>query len=227
MSPLPAAYLRAQGAVPFISRQGTVVAIDGQHVTEKFTDVSTISSAGVGSDAGPNATTADLTIDGALASGGVATFTPSRCVTVTVTHATSVVACNGVIYGYDQFGNAIQEAWSVTATGTSKTYTTGKAFKKVTRVTITAAADASANTVAVGDSKVLGLAYRAINQKLITELQDTSVPGTAGTLVAGSSATLTDWRGTYTPNGTPNGSIDWTIQYQIDPTVNQFRASTA
>lgn len=223
---LSAAYLRAQGSVPFVNRNGTLVSIDGQLVTEKFTDVSTISAAGVGSDAGPNTTTADLTIDGALASGGVATFTPARAVIVTVTHATSIVACNGTIYGYDQFGNAIQEAWSVTATGTSKTYTTGKAFKKVTRVTITAAADASANTVAVGDSKVFGLSYRAINQILVGELQDTSVP-TAGALVAGSNATLTDYRGTYTPNGTPNGSIDWTITYQIDPTVNQFKASTA
>lgn len=224
--PLSAAYLRAQGSVPYHNRNGSVVAIDGMHVTEKFVNATTIAAAGVGSDAGPNTTTADLVIDGSLASGGVATFDYARSVIVTVTHASSIVATNGVVYGYDMFGNAIQEAWSVTATGTSKTYTTGKAFKKVTRVTITAAADSSANTVAVGNSKRFGLSYVAADQKLITELEDTSVP-TVGALVAGSTATLTDWRGIYTPNGTLNGALDFTIQYRVDPTVPFNKPSTA
>lgn len=219
--PLSRAYLRGAGAVPFIDKQGTVIAIDGNLVTEKFTDVSTIDVDGLGSDAGPNTTTVDLTLDGALTSGGVGTFTPARAVTITVTHATSVVAVSGTVYGRDAYGNSISEAWSVTATGTSKTYTTAKAFKTITQITVTAAADASANTVAAGDSKRLGLSYRALNQALVAELEDTSVP-TAGALVAGSSTSTLDWRGTYTPNSTTNGALDFTIQYAIDPTYQQF-----
>jgi hypothetical protein len=223
---LTAGYLRSQGVVPWNDRQGTVVAIDGQFVTEKWTDASTIDDDCVGSDAGPNTTTADLTIDGALASGGVATFTYERSVIVTVTHASSIVAVSGTVYGYDKYGNAIQEAWSVTATGTSKTYTTGKAFKKVTRVTITAASDASANTVAVGDSKKFGLAYVAADQAITGELEDTSVP-TAGALTAGSTATLKDYRGLYAPNSAPDAAKDFQITYRVNPTIEQFKGSTA
>lgn len=225
--PLNRAYLRGQGPVPFIDRNGTVVAISGQIVTEKWTNPTAIDDNGVSTaQAGPDSTTASLTITGAFASGGVATFTYPRAVIVTVTHDTSIVACNGTISGYDQFGNAISEAWSVTATGTSKTYQTGKAFKKVTAVTVTAATDASTNNIIVGDSKAFGLSYIAISQALISELEDTSVP-TAGVLVAGSVATLTDRRGTYTPNSSPDAALDFTIQYEIDPTYRQFVGSTA
>lgn len=223
--PLSTAYLKSNGVVPFHNPNGTVQWIDGLVVCEKWTDPSTIDDDGVGSDAGPNTTTANLTIDGALASGGVATFSPARAAIVTVTHATSVVAVSGTITGTDVFGNTISEDWSVTATGTSKTYTTGKAFKTITQVTITAAADASADTVKVGDSKRLGLSYVAADQALITELEDTSVP-TAGALVAGSTATAKDYRGTYTPNSTLNGALDFTITYAVNPTVQQFKAST-
>lgn len=223
---LSAAYLRGQGPVAFNDPQGVMVAITGQLVTEKFVDVSTIAATGISvGHAGPNTTTSNMTIGGSLASGGVATLTPARAVTVTVTHATSIVAASGIVTGYDQFGNLVSEAWSVTATGTSKTSTTKKVFKKVTQITETAASDASANTHSAGDSAVIGLGYRAINQKLIAELQDTAVPGTAGTLVAGSSAATTDWRGTYTPNAVPDGAKDYTITYEYDPTEGQFKAS--
>lgn len=224
--PLTAGYLRSQGVVPWNDRQGTVVSIDGQIVTEKWTDPSTIDADGIGSDAGPDSETVDLTIDGAFASGGIATLSPARNVIITVTHGSSIVACNGIIYGYDIYGNAITEAWAVTATGTSKTSVGKKAFKKVTQITITAATDASANTVAAGDGKKLGLSYVALNVGLLLELEDTSVP-TAGVIVAGSTAADTDYRGTYTPNSTLNGALDFTIAYQVDPTVGQFKGSTA
>src|SRR5436190_17710282 len=61
--------------------------------------------------AGPNTATINLTITGSLAAGGKATllptfgpFTGGRNVVVTVTHATSIVAVNGVITGIDVYG---------------------------------------------------------------------------------------------------------------------------
>lgn len=222
---LSAAYQRSQGPVPYRDVSGTLVAIDGQLVTEKWTDPSTIDDDGVVvGHAGVNTTTASMTIGGAFASGGIATLTFPRAIIVTVTHGSAVVAESGVITGYDAFGNLISEAWSVTAGGTSKTYTTGKAFKKVTAITETSASDASANTVKVGDSKRFGLHYRALNTKLILELEDATIP-TVGTLVAGADVTVTDRRGTYTPNSAPNGALDFTITYMIDVTKKQFDAS--
>src|SRR5438309_1278968 len=111
--------------------------------------------------AGPNTATITPALNGSLASGGIATLIPlygpwtgGRNVVVTVTHATSIVAENGVITGIDIYGRQIVENWSVTATGTSKTYVTKKCFKYVTSVTITSASDASANTNTVGDGGI-------------------------------------------------------------------------
>lgn len=164
------------------------------------------SHAGAGS-----AGTTTKTPNGSLASGGVATLTPARNVVITVTHASAVVAMSGTITG-TRLGRAITETWSVTAGTTSKTYTGKVAFDTVTSITETVAADASANTIIMGTGKVFGLDFKCALVQPVAEQEDSSIP-TAGVLVAASTAANTDPRGTYAPNSSPNGALDFTVAY--------------
>lgn len=164
-----------------------------------------------------SAGTTTLIPNGSLASGGVATLTPGRNVVITVTHASAVVAMSGVITGF-RLGRLYTEAWSVTAGGTSKTFTGVEAFDRVVSITEVVAANASANTIIMGTGNVLGLVAKCSlggANAAIKELAAGSIV-TTGTLVAASTAANTDPRGTYTPATAPNGSNDYTIWYISD-----------
>ena len=179
--------------------------------------------------AGPNTATISPALNGTLVSGGIATLIPlygpytgSRNVVVTVTHATSIVAVSGTITGIDVYGRVMAESWSVTATGTSKTYTTKKCFKYVTAVTITAAGDASADSITVGDGVVFGLDVRCSVAAGDFEVVDATVV-TTGTFVAYdpvnsglSTAFSADMRGTYAPSAAPNGTHVYDVWIQAD-----------
>ncbi len=148
--------------------------------------------------------------------GVIATGEPdfARNVVCTITHASAVVALSGVITGIDLRNKQVTEAWSVTAGTTSKTYTGVKAFKSVLSITVVSAADASGNTIDIGTGEVFGLSKLCTSIVLQGELEDGVAP-TAGTLVAGvegGSATA-DVLGTYAPNSTPNGALDFDIWY--------------
>lgn len=187
-------------------------------IRETFTNASTIDDDGfVTAVAGVNNSTTELTLGGALCSGGVGTNTIPRAITVTVTHASSIVAQTFALTGTDVYGRVITETLTITATGTSKTATSLQAFKTLTAATQTAASDASANTVKLGDSKVLGLAFKNDSLVPISELQDGATP-TAGVLVRASTTAGNDYRGTYTPNATLDGAKDFIISYlSTDP----------
>lgn len=160
-----------------------------------------------------------MALDGINTTNGVGVADYARNVVITVTHASSVVAMSGVITGYDQYGTLITEDWLVTATGVSKTFTGAKAFKRITSITEVVVADASANTIIAGDGKVLGLPFKAVIASIVKELAIGSIV-TNGVLVAASTSATADLRGTYTPNGTPNDTNDWSIWYLVeDPTV--------
>lgn len=160
--------------------------------------------------------TVTFTPDGVV---GTAANTHPRNVLITVTHASSVVAASGTITGRDEYGNAITEDWSVTATGTSKTYVGKKAFSKISSVTYTTAANAQANTFKVGTGVVLGLQFACAVASAVKEIAAGSVV-TNGTVVAASTASTDDRRGTYSPNTAPNGTNDYEIFYLVnDPSV--------
>ena len=169
--------------------------------------------------AAPNTATADRVIGGALASGGRVVLDYPRPVLVTVTHATSIVAVSGITYGYDLDGQAIQEAWSVTATGTSKTAGGAVAFKVVTRVSVTAAADASANSIIVGTTAKLGLDVTAAHPSPLKELMDGTAP-TAGVITIASASANADPRGIFAPNTAPDGAHDYDVWYISDDPWN-------
>lgn len=188
-------------------------------IKQTWTDPATADTDGFSaSHAGQDAAgTVDMTLGGALA--GVNDF--ARNVVITVTHASSVVAMSGTITGTDAYGNGITEDWSVTATGTTKTFTGKKAFKTVTKITETVAADASANTIIAGNGTVLGLSTKCAVASAVKEVANGSVV-TTGTVVAGDSASTADPRGTYSPSAAPDGSKDYTIWFLSDEPENDL-----
>lgn len=134
-------------------------------------------------------------INGALASGGVATFDVPRNVVAAWT-GTAVLTVTGT----DAYGNTVVES---SASGTS--LAGKKAFKTVTGVSVSA--DVTGATVGTGD--VLGIpVFIPGTGHVIAELED-GAAATAGTVVAGvrttATATTGDVRGTYDPNSAMDG----------------------
>lgn len=169
-----------------------------------------VSHAGAGT-----AGTTNQTLGGALCTAGVGVNDVARNVVIVVTHGTSVVAMSGTITGTDRHGRTMTEAWSVTATGTTKTFTGKKAFKTVTKVTETIAADASANTIITGQGIVLGLDRKCATPSLLKEAIDGAIV-TTGTVVAAGSASTADAYGTYLPATAPDGAHDWEVWFLVD-----------
>lgn len=139
---------------------------------------------------------ANFLINGALASGSVVVMDVPRNVVAAWTTASVLT-----VYGEDEYGQAVVEA---SASGTS--FTGKKAFKKITRVTSSAAITAAT----VGTGTVLGLpVFLPAAGYVIKELQD-GAAATAGTIAAADTAKATattgDVRGTYVPNAAPDGA---------------------
>lgn len=146
------------------------------------------------SQAGTAATA--MTINGALASGGVATFDKPRNVVAAWTNTATIT-----ITGTDEYGNVLVET---SASGTS--HTGKKAFKTITSVV----PSANITGATVGTGVVLGLpVFLGGAGYILKEIMD-GAAATAGTTVAGvtatASATTGDVRGTYSPNSAPNGT---------------------
>lgn len=156
------------------------------------------------------------TFDGTGASG---VLDCPRNVVITVADGAAVVAQSGVIYGQDEYGKLISEAWSVTATGTSKVYTGKKAFAVVDGITSTAATDASGNTISVGTGNVLGLPSRnavAGTNAGVKETIDGAIVVT-GVYTKGG-ADPADDKGTFAPATAPNGTHIYEVWYlEVDP----------
>lgn len=134
-------------------------------------------------------------INGAQASAGQVTLaTPRNVVAAWTGNAVLTVI------GVDEHGAPMRES---SAAGTS--FTGKKAFKQITRITVSA----NVTALTVGTGNVLGLpAYLADLVDVTREIQD-GAAAAAGTVVAGDVATPTattgDVRGTYTPAAAPDG----------------------
>jgi len=148
-------------------------------------------------------------INGALTSGGVATFDVPRNVVAGWT-TTSILT----ITGTDEYGQAMVE---VSASGTS--HAGAKAFKTVTSVTSTASITGA--TVGTGDVLGLPIALRKGAGNILKEFQDDAA-ATAGTTVAAlaknteSTSTSADVRGTYDPNAACDGVKAFTLLVAVD-----------
>lgn len=147
----------------------------------------------------------NLSLAGALTSGGVATFDKPRGVQAVSTGAGDTTQTL-TFTGTDVYGNAVVE--TITLNGTTPVLGK-KAFKTVTQIAVSAA---TAGNVSAGSSDVLGLpVFLPETGLVLKELQD-GAAATAGTLVAGdltsggATATTGDIRGTYDPNAACDGA---------------------
>lgn len=146
----------------------------------------------------------NLTIAGALASGGSVTFDVPRGVQAVSSNAGDTTQTL-TFTGTDEYGNAVVE--TVTLNGTTPVLGK-KAFKTVTQVAVSAACTGNASA---GSTDVLGLPFFLPSTGFVLkEMQDGAAP-TAGTVVAGvvtaggATATTGDVRGTYDPNAACDG----------------------
>lgn len=163
-----------------------------------------------------------LTINGALASGGVATFDQPR--NVVVTSAGNDSGRTFTVTGTDEYGQTVVEA----ITGANAGAASGKkAFKTVTEVLTD---DDTAGAVTVGSGDVLGLPVMLPEKGFVVKELEDGAGATAGTLLAGvtsaATATTGDVRGTYDPNSACNGSkVFQLLAYVPDPSdlgVDQY-----
>lgn len=151
------------------------------------------------SQAGTAATA--MTINGALASGGVATFDVPRNVVGAWTNTATLT-----VTGTDVYGVTIVET-----SGSGTSMAGAKAFKTITSVV--PSANITGATVGTGDKIGLPLRLPGVGY-VLKEIQDEAA-ATAGTVVAGvtsaATATTGDVRGTYDPNSACNGALSFKL----------------
>lgn len=157
---------------------------------------------------------ASLSITGALASDGVATFDVPRAPSFTSTGDNSGVTITYT--GTDKYGETTQ---GTVAGPNNTTVNAAKALKTLTAVSVDGAITGDLD---VGTSSVLGFDYRVDSSAKLLSIMEAGVPATGGTLVAGfsasgtSTATTADVRGTYTPAATMDGSTPVNILLVVD-----------
>lgn len=148
-------------------------------------------------------------INGALASGGVATFDVPRNVVAAWTNA---AICT--VTGTDEYGSVLTQT---SASGTSLTGT--KAFKTITSVTFSA----NVTGATVGSGDVLGLPYRVDANGVLAARANNAID--AGTFVPAvttdpATGTTGDVRGTFDPAVALNGSNTVAVLIKIaDPST--------
>jgi hypothetical protein len=146
----------------------------------------------------------NATINGASATGGVATFDYARTVNVDSTGAGDTTQ-SVTVTGTDYWGQAQTETIAMNGT----TAVAGdKGFLTITQVAVSAAL---AGNLTVGNEDVFGLPYRVTNAGyLLRTGWNNAVADNAGTFVAADTATATattgDVRGTFAPSSAADGA---------------------
>lgn len=147
-----------------------------------------------------------------------------RNVTALVTHGSSIVAMTITVTGTDVYGEAMTELITVVATGTSTAYNGTKAFKTVTSIAVTAAADAEANTLNMGFGDVLGIPYVLTHESdVLGFYADTTEEKLASVFVAADATNPAtnatgDVRGTVNPDTTLDGSVQFWLWMHVQDT---------
>ena len=146
----------------------------------------------------------NATINGASASGGVATFDYCRNVTVKSSNAGDTTQ-TVTVTGTDFYGQTQTE--TMTLNGTT-TVSGKKGFVTITQVAVSALL---AGNLSVGDGDVFGLPFKVTDAGyLLRTGWANAVADNAGTFVAADTATATattgDVRGTFSPTTAANGS---------------------
>lgn len=168
-----------------------------------------------------------LTINGASATSGVATFDVARAVNIDTSSANNT-AVGITVTGTDYYG---QDQTELLVTNGTSTVNGLKTFKTITGVSANAAA---VGTVTVGSSDIFGLPYRVTDAGYLLRVGWAgALAEDAGTFVAADTNTATastgDVRGTYAPSSAANGSRRLVIAIgltalQAGPTATQAGA---
>lgn len=159
-------------------------------------------------------------LDGAVTDG---VLDVPRNITTTTTHGSSVVAMTVLVTGTDVYGETMSELITIAAGSTSQADAGAKAFKTVTSIAITAAADAEANTLNVGWGDVFGMPVVMADKRHVISATMDGDPETGNTIVAAdttdpATTTTGDVRGTVAFGTAANGTRDFTVALQYDPT---------
>lgn len=147
----------------------------------------------------------NATINGASASGGVATFAAPRAVNVDTSSSANTTQ-TVTITGTDYWGQAQTETIAMNGTAAVAGL---KAFKTVTQVAVSAAIT---GTMTIGSTDTFGLPYRVTDAGYIVRAGwANALADDAGTFVAAdttspATATTGDVRGTYTPSSAADGA---------------------
>lgn len=150
----------------------------------------------------------NLSLNGALASGGTVTLDVPRAVEIDSASASDTTQ-TATVYGTDAYGVPMTEVIAFNGT----TAVAGqKAFKTVTRVAISAA---TAGNVNVGTTDVFGLPYRVDSRNYVLTAWDGAFV-TTGTFAAAdttnpATTTTNDVRGTFLPPSAANGTRRLTV----------------
>lgn len=148
---------------------------------------------------------ANLTINGASASGGVATMDVARALQMVSTNAGDTTQ-TVTVTGTDYYGQTQTEVKTLNGTTVVNFL---KAFKTVTRVAVSAAC---AGNVSVGNRDAFGLPFAVTDAAYIASVKWAStLAADAGTFVAAvttspNTSSLGDVRGTYLPSSAANGT---------------------
>lgn len=145
----------------------------------------------------------NATINGASASGGVATFDFPRCAQIVSSNAGDTTQ-TVTLYGTDAYGVALTE--TITANGTTPVIGV-KAFKTITRAAVSAALTGN---LSIGNTDKFGLPIRVTTRNYLQTAWNGAFV-TTGTLVGGdttspATAVTTDVRGTYAVPDAANGT---------------------
>ena len=156
------------------------------------------------------ATGTPATINGSLATAGVATFDVPRNVVAAWTTAAVMT-----VTGTDAYGQPQTES---SASGT--TMAGKKAFKTITAVNVSV----SVTAATVGTGKVFGLPFKALSGDIaLATFADAADAGTfvAADQTAVATSTTGDVRGTYAPAGTPAGASYLSIFFKPNDATTQ------
>jgi len=155
----------------------------------------------------------NLTLNGALASGGVVVLDVPRTVEIDSSNAGDTTQ-TATVFGTDAYGNAMTETIAFNGT----TAVAGqKAFKTVTRVAVSAVMAGNAN---VGTTDVFGLPYRVDSRNYVQTAWNGAFV-TTGTfaeadVTSPATATTNDVRGTYAVPDAADGTKRLTVWMYIE-----------
>lgn len=155
----------------------------------------------------------NLTITGALATGGIATMDVPRNVIVTSASASDTTQ-TATITGGDVYGVPLVETMTFNGTNTVQGL---KAYKTVSKIAISAA---TAGNVSAGNGDKFGLTYRINKKGSLQAFWDATWNSGSGTTTIGSTATATaitgDVRGTYLPATASDGTRTLALWIYMD-----------